>query len=98
MQLRLSTRTVDGVLVVDGSGRIVFGEESASLRDAVKKLLSESPKVVLNLRDVTYIDSGGLARILPPASDSVWTFCHSGSARNSAQFFLAASRLGCTMM
>jgi anti-sigma B factor antagonist len=64
MQLRLSTRTVDGVLVVDGSGRIVFGEESASLRDAVKKLLSESPKVVLNLRDVTYIDSGGLGTLV----------------------------------
>ena len=60
MQLRMSTRTIDGVLVVDCSGRIVFGEESASLRDAIKKLLSESPKVVLNLRDVTYIDSGGL--------------------------------------
>jgi anti-sigma B factor antagonist len=64
MQLRLSTRTVDGVLVVDGSGRIVFGEESASLRDAVKKLLGESPKVVLNLRDVTYIDSGGLGTLV----------------------------------
>ena len=63
MQLRLSTRTVDGVLVVDASGRIVFGEESASLRDAVKKLLGESPKVVLNLRDVTYIDSGGLGTL-----------------------------------
>ena len=44
MQLRLSTRTVDGVLVVDCSGRIVFGEESASLRDAVKKLLGQSPE------------------------------------------------------
>jgi anti-anti-sigma factor len=63
MQLRLSTRTVDGVLVVDCSGRIVFGEESASLRDAVKKLLAGSPKVVLNLRDVTYIDSGGLGTL-----------------------------------
>src|SRR3979411_3332086 len=64
MQLRLSTRTVEGVLVVDCSGRIVFGEESASLRDAVKKLLGESPKVVLNLRDVTYIDSGGLGKLV----------------------------------
>ena len=64
MQLRMSTRTVDGVLVVDCSGRIVFGEESASLRDTIKKLLSESPKVVLNLRDVTYIDSGGLGTLV----------------------------------
>jgi len=64
MQLRMSTRTLDGVMVVDCSGRIVFGEESASLRDAIKKLLSESPKVVLNLRDVTYIDSGGLGTLV----------------------------------
>ena len=33
--------------------------------------------------------------ILPFASDSVLTFCHSGSALNSAQCFLASSRLGC---
>jgi anti-sigma B factor antagonist len=64
MQLRMSTRTLDGVMVVDCSGRIVFGEESASLRDAIRKLLSESPKVVLNLRDVTYIDSGGLGTLV----------------------------------
>jgi anti-sigma B factor antagonist len=64
MQLRMSTRTVDGVLVVDCSGRIVFGEESASLRDTVKKLLAQTPKVVLNLRDVNYIDSGGLGTLV----------------------------------
>ncbi len=32
MQLRMSTRTVDGILMVDCSGRITFGEESATLR------------------------------------------------------------------
>jgi anti-sigma B factor antagonist len=64
MQLRMSTRTVDGILVVDCSGRIVFGEESASLRDNVKKLLAQGPKVVLNLREVNYIDSGGLGTLV----------------------------------
>ena len=64
MQLRMSTRQVDGVLVVDCSGRVMFGEESASLRDTVKKLLAESPKVVLNLREVNYIDSGGLGTLV----------------------------------
>jgi anti-sigma B factor antagonist len=64
MQLRMSTRQVDGVLVVDCSGRVVFGEESASLRDMVKKLLVQSPKVVLNLREVNYIDSGGLGTLV----------------------------------
>jgi len=64
MQLRMSTRQVDGVLVVDCSGRLVFGEESASLRDTVKKVLVESPKVVLNLHEVNYIDSGGLGTLV----------------------------------
>jgi anti-sigma B factor antagonist len=64
MQLRMSTRQVDGVLIVDCSGRVVFGEESASLRDTVKKLLAQSPKVVLNLREVNYIDSGGLGTLV----------------------------------
>ena len=64
MQLRMSTRSVEGVLVVDCSGRVVFGEESASLRDTVKKLLAQSPKVVLNLHEVNYIDSGGLGTLV----------------------------------
>ena len=64
MQLRMSTRSMEGVLVVDCSGRVVFGEESASLRDTVKKLLAQSPKVVMNLREVNYIDSGGLGTLV----------------------------------
>ncbi len=64
MQLKMSTRTLNGVMVVDCSGRLVFGEESASLRDMVKKLLAQSPKVVLNLRDVNQVDSGGLGTLV----------------------------------
>jgi anti-sigma B factor antagonist len=60
----MSTRTIEGILVVDCSGRIVFGEESASLRDTVKKLLGESPKIVLNMREVNFIDSGGLGTLV----------------------------------
>jgi anti-sigma B factor antagonist len=55
---------MEGVLVVDCSGRLVFGEESASLRDLVKKLLAQSPKLVLNLREVNHIDSGGLGTLV----------------------------------
>jgi len=64
MQLRMSTRTLEGVLVVDCSGRVVFGEESASLRDMVKKLLAQNPNVVMSLREVNYIDSGGLGTLV----------------------------------
>jgi anti-sigma B factor antagonist len=64
MQLRLSTRNVDGALVVDCAGRIVFGEETAYLRDTVKKLIAEKQNVVLDLSSVTYIDSGGLGTLV----------------------------------
>lgn len=64
MQLKLTTRTIDSVLVVDCNGRIVFGEESASLRDSVKKLLPEHKNLVLNLGGVNYIDSGGLGTLV----------------------------------
>ena len=64
MQLRMSTRTLEGAMVVDCSGRLVFGEESATLRDTVKKLVAQSPNVVLNLHDVTYLDSGGLGTLV----------------------------------
>ena len=64
MQLKISTRTIDGILIVDCAGRIVFGEESAYLRDTVKKLLAEKNKLVLNLAGVNYIDSGGLGTLV----------------------------------
>ena len=60
MQLRMSTRTMNGVMLVDCSGRLVFGEESAALRETVKSALAQSPNVVLNLSEVNFIDSGGL--------------------------------------
>jgi len=60
MQLKLATRSKDGILVVDCSGRIVFGEESSLLRDTVKQAVSENKHILLNLGEVNYIDSGGL--------------------------------------
>ncbi len=64
MQLKLSNRMIDGVLIVDCAGRVVFGEESAYLRDNIKQSLSERSGLVLNLSGVTYIDSGGLGTLV----------------------------------
>jgi anti-sigma B factor antagonist len=65
VQLKLSTRKVSDVLVVDCNGRVVFGEESAALRDTVKRLIEEkNTHLVLNLAGVTYIDSGGLGTLV----------------------------------
>jgi anti-sigma B factor antagonist len=64
MTLRLSNRQVQGVTVVDCNGRIVFGDESLALRDFVKRLLPEHKNIVINLREVNYIDSGGLGTLV----------------------------------
>jgi anti-sigma B factor antagonist len=81
VQLRLNTRTVDGVLVVDCSGRIVLGEESAVLRDTVKQLIMQHKHVVLNLGGVNYIDSSGLGTLV-----SLYT-----SAKNSGSMIKLAN-------
>ena len=65
MQLKLTKRTVDGILAVECSGRIVFGEESSLLRDEIKNAISAgNKKIVLNLGEVSYIDSGGLGTLV----------------------------------
>jgi anti-sigma B factor antagonist len=64
MQLKLAKKTVDGILVVGCSGRIVFGEESSLLREEVKKALQDSKRIVLNLGEISYIDSGGLGTLV----------------------------------
>ena len=64
MALKITNKTANGVMVVYCSGRIVFGEETASLRETVKNLLAENKQVVLNLGGVSYIDSGGLGTLV----------------------------------
>jgi len=64
VNLKVSTRKVGEVVVVDCSGRIVFGEEAAALRDHVKLLASKERAIVLNLGEVNYIDSGGLGTMV----------------------------------
>ena len=65
MQLKINVRTLsDGIVVFDCAGRLVFGEETAALRDQVKARVSEGVRIILSLGDVTYIDSGGLGTLV----------------------------------
>ena len=65
MELKINVRKLsDDISVVDCAGRLVFGEETAALRDQVKSLVSENARIVLSLGDVTYIDSGGLGTLV----------------------------------
>ena len=65
MNIRTSMRQVGSVTVVDIKGRIVLGEESASVRDLTRDLLSKGQrKILFNLRNVDYIDSSGLGSLV----------------------------------
>jgi anti-sigma B factor antagonist len=65
MKMTTSTRQVGSVTIVDISGRIELGQESAAVRDMVADLLSQGHKhILLNLGAVDYIDSAGLGSLV----------------------------------
>ena len=65
MALTIASREVDGVAVLDLSGRITLGEGSVQLRDAVRELIGKGQKnILLSLGDVNYIDSSGLGELV----------------------------------
>jgi anti-sigma B factor antagonist len=63
--MKSSTRQVDGITIVDLSGRITLGEGSVVLRDKVRELLGKGQtKILLNMDEVTYIDSSGIGELV----------------------------------
>jgi anti-sigma B factor antagonist len=65
VSMKVTTRQVDGVTILDLSGRITLGEGSVQLRDAIRDLLSKGSKLILlNLADVNYIDSSGIGELV----------------------------------
>ena len=60
-KLKTSTRQVEGVTIVDLSGRITLGEASVVVRDVINDLMGKgNKKILLNLGQVDYIDSSGI--------------------------------------
>ena len=64
MALTLDILRTEGIVVVQCSGRIVFGEEADELRRVVLGLFKESKRIILNLASVAYIDSSGLETLI----------------------------------
>jgi len=63
--LTIASREVDGVTVLDLSGRITLGEGSVQIRDAIRDLIAKGQKnILLNLAEVNYIDSSGLGELV----------------------------------
>ncbi len=65
MSFRATAREIGETTVMDLSGRITLGEGSAKLREMVRDLLNSGHKnIVLNLGDITYIDSSGIGELV----------------------------------
>src|SRR6516162_7524423 len=63
--MKATTRQVDSVSVVDLSGRITLGEGCSQLRELIRDLLAKGHKnILLNLGEVTYIDSSGIGELV----------------------------------
>jgi anti-sigma B factor antagonist len=65
VSIKLNTRQVGDVTVVDVAGRITLGEGSSTLRDNLRDLVGKGQKkVLLNLGEVSYIDSSGIGELV----------------------------------
>jgi len=65
VSMKATIRQVNTVTVVDLSGRITLGEGCTQLRELIRDLLSKGhKKLLLNLADVTYIDSSGIGELV----------------------------------
>ena len=88
MALKITSREVEGVMVLALEGRIVLGEETIALRDKVKGLLGEGKKkIVLDLQNVTMIDSSGLGAMVTAhssakAAGATLRLCNLGTRTN----------------
>ena len=65
VSFKIATREVSHVTIVDLTGRIILGNETGALRDAVRGLVAkDKKKIILNLADVDYIDSAGVGELV----------------------------------
>jgi anti-sigma B factor antagonist len=63
--MKVNTRIIGDVQILDWSGKITLGEGTMSIRNAVQDVLqSGGKKIILNLADVNYIDSSGIGELV----------------------------------
>jgi anti-sigma B factor antagonist len=63
--MKLSSRFVGDVAILDVEGKILLGEGDVEVKQAVDELLARGRKhFLLNLAKVPYIDSAGLGQII----------------------------------
>ena len=65
MSVKLTTRQVGDVTVIDAVGRITLVEGSSAFRDMIREMAAAgNKKILLNLGEVSYIDSSGIGELV----------------------------------
>jgi anti-sigma B factor antagonist len=65
MDMKIETRTVGDITILDCSGKITLGEGTMAVRNTVRDILKNNgKKIILNLADVNYIDSSGIGELV----------------------------------
>jgi anti-sigma B factor antagonist len=64
MTLRMETHVSGDVMILHCAGRLVYGDETAAFRDRIKNILFGTNQIVVNLKKIEYIDSGGLGTLV----------------------------------
>lgn len=63
--MKIDTRMVRDVCILDCSGKITLGEGTMSIRNTVKDVQQGGAKrILLNLAGITYIDSAGVGELV----------------------------------
>jgi anti-sigma B factor antagonist len=63
--MKIDSRTIGDVYVLDCSGKITLGEGTMAVRNTVLDILKiGGKKIVLNLADINYIDSSGVGELV----------------------------------
>jgi len=76
MEFKLSTRRADTVFILDLAGKITAGEALATLRQTIRDEVAKGHnKILLNLKDVSYVDSSGLGELIMALGTVTQTIC-----------------------
>jgi anti-sigma B factor antagonist len=65
MSLKINMRETPEAVILDLNGRLTHGESLSELRDSIREALAGDQKnILLNLADITYVDSSGLGQLI----------------------------------
>ena len=81
MDFKLNTRRVDSVLILDLAGKITAGEALTLFRQTIRDEVAKGRnRILLNLKDVSYVDSSGLGELIMAVGTVTQTICASCGA------------------